>query len=212
MRKRSLVIAAIVVVSALSGCGKKQQHLTPEQEMNAIMKANSPFGDAEIRMDDAMTKAVGVNVGDSWIRKMIEHHRGAIEIARETLGMHPDPQVAQMARATIDQQTREIAHLQTLVAQGPLDRASADLYQPAMDKMHQDMMAATGVNLSQTFHLKMLEHHKGDVAMADVALANGVSGALREEVEKSKADHLKQVEMIEAMLRNEAKAQRKPAQ
>lgn len=211
MRQASLGIVGLALISTLSGCGKKQQHLTPEQEMNAIMQATSPFGDAEIRMDDAMTKAVGVNVGDSWVRKMIEHHRGAVEIARETLAMRPDAHVAQMARATIDQQNREIAHLQTLVAQGRPDRASADLYQPAMDKMHQAVMAAAASDLSQTFHLKMLEHHKGVVAMADVALANGVTGALRDEIENSRADHLKQAELIHAMLRKEAMPERRPA-
>jgi len=212
MRNAFLCAGVLTLISVLSGCGEKQPDLTPEQQMNAIMEATSPFGDAEIRMNEAMTKAVGVSVGDSWVRKMIEHHRGAIEIARQTLAMRPDAHVAQMARATIDQQTKELAHLQTLVAQGPLDQASADIYQPAMDKMHQAMMAATGTNLSQTFHRKMIEHHKGVVAMADVALSNGVTGALHSEIEKIKADHLKQAEMIEGMLHNERQAERKQAQ
>ncbi|MES2136341.1 MAG: DUF305 domain-containing protein [Pseudomonadota bacterium] len=199
-------MGALALTSILSGCGKRQPHPTPEQEMNAVMEANSPFGAAEIRMDDAMARAVGADVGDSWVRKMIEHHKGAIAIARETLALNPDANVAGMARATIDGQTREIADLQRLLVKGSPDPASADLYQPTMDKMHQAMMAATGTSLSQTFHRKMLEHNKGAVAMADVALANGVTGAVRAEVEKSRADHLKQAERIERMLRNEADA------
>ncbi|MES2326245.1 MAG: DUF305 domain-containing protein [Pseudomonadota bacterium] len=200
----------MAIIATLGGCDKKGSDLTPEQEMNAIMEANSPFADAEIQMDDAMNKAVGINVGDTWARKMIEHHRGAIAIARQALKMNPDAHVAEMARATIEEQTREIAELQKLVAQGPSAPASADLYQPAIDKMHQAMMAATGTSLSQTFQRKMLEHHKGAVAMADVALAHGVTGLLRDEVVKAKTDHLKQSEAIDAMLRNEARFQAEP--
>lgn len=205
MRRASLTSGALALIALLPGCsGKKDKDVTPEQQMNAIMEATSPFAGAEIRMDNAMTRAVGVNVGDSWVRKMIEHHRGAIAMARQTLAMDPDAHLAAMARATIDEGTHEIADLQKLTVQGPRNRASADLYQPALDKMHQAMMAAGGKSLSQTYHLKMLEHHRGAVAMSDVALGNGVTGALRGEVEKVKAHHLTQVRMIEAMLGNEA--------
>lgn len=212
MRKILLGIGALAVIPVLPGCGKKEAHPTPEQEMNAIMEATSPFADAEIRMNDAVTNAVGVDTGDTWVRKMIEHHKGAIEISREALRLNPDAHLAGMARATIGKATRDISALEKLIAQGHPNHASADLYQPAMDKMHQAMMAASGADLSETYHRKMLEHHRGAVAMADVALANGVAGALREEVEKSKADHLKQAEMIEAMLRNGGKPERRPAQ
>ena len=211
MKKALWGIGALALISILSACGSRKPDPTPEQEMNAIMEATSPFADAEIRMDDAMTRAVGVNAGDSWVRKMIEHHRGAIGMSRQVLTMNPDPDVAEMARATIDEQTREVAELRKLVAQGAPNPASADLYQPVMDKMHQAMMGATGTGLSQTYRRKMLEHHKGAVAMANVALANGATGAVRHEVEKTIADHQAAAAMIEAMLRNEDAREGKPA-
>lgn len=206
MRKVLSPIGALALISVLAGCGRKQPDPTPEQEMNAIMQATSPFADAEIRMDDAMTRAVGVNVGDSWVRKMIEHHRGAIDMSRQVLKMNPDAEVAAMARTTIDRQTHEISHLQKLIVQGQPDPASADLYQPEMEKMHQAMMGATGTNPSQTYRRKMLEHHKGVIAMADIALANGVTGAVRDEAEKTRADHQAAAAIVEAMLRNSVKS------
>lgn len=205
MARALLIIGALAVIAALPGCREKEEpDLTPEQQMNAIMEATSPFAEAEIRMDDAMTKAVGVDAGDSWVRKMIEHHKGAIAIAQQTLAMNPDAHVVAMARATIKDETRELADLQKLVRQGAPSRASADLYQSALDRMHQAMMAAGGSSLSQTYHLKMLEQHRGAVATADVALANGVTGPLRAAVEKVKAHHLEQIQLVEAMLSNQA--------
>lgn len=200
---RSLAASALLaLVALLAGCGKREPDLTPEQQMNAIMEANSPFAAAEIRMDEAMNKAVGTSVGDSWARKMIEHHRGAIAIARQALVMDPDPHVAAMAHATMEEETGELARLQKLVSGGAPVRASADLYQPAIDQIHQGMMAANGTGLAETFHRKMLELHKGAVVLANVALANGITDALRHEIERDKADHQKQVEAINAMLRN----------
>lgn len=206
MRKVLNCLGAIALVSSLAACGREEPSATntsAENEMNTIMAATGPFGDAEIRMNDAMMKAVGVNAGDSWVRKMIEHHKGAVAISRQVLTMNPEAHVAQMAQQTIDKQTKEIAVLEKLVAQGNPDPASAELYQPAMDQMHQAMMAATGADLSETFHRKMLEHHKGAVAMSDIALTNGVTGAVRAQVEKTKADQQKEVDMVEAMLRGE---------
>ena len=203
MRNPGMSVAALVLIAAFPGCRReKDPELTPEQQMNAIMAATSPFAEAEIRMDAGMTAAVGVDAGDSWVRKMTEHHKGAIAIAKQMLAMEPDRHVAAMARSTIADATPELADLQRLVRQGRPDRASADLYQPAVDRMHQAMMAAGGSAPGETYHLKMLEQHRGAVAMSDVALAHGVAGTLKVAVERAKAHHLEQVHVIEAMLRN----------
>jgi len=202
--KRYLSTTAVASLAiALAACGGNQEaadNTASEPEMNAIMEATSPFGDAEIRMNDAMMKAVGVNAGDNWVRKMIEHHRGAIDISQQLLTMNPEAHVARMAHEAIDKQTKGIAALEKLVAQGQPDPASADLYQPSMDRMHQAMMAANGATLSETYMRKMLEHHRGGVALADVALANGVSGAVRQQVEKTRKMNQDDAKMIEDML------------
>ena len=200
---RRIATGALILAAVLSGCrGEEDPDLTPEQQMNAIMEATSPFAEVEIRMDAAMTTAVGIDAGDSWVRKMTEHHKGAIAIAEQVLAMDPDAHVAAMARDTIADAAHELADLRKLVRQGRPDRASADLYQPAVDKMHQAMMAAGGSALGETYHLKMLEQHRGAVAMSDVALANGATGTLKVAVEAARAHHLEQVQLIEAMLRN----------
>ncbi len=49
-------------------------------------------------------------------------------------------------------------------------------------------MAATGADLSETYLRKMLAHHQGAVAMSDIALANGATGAVRAQIEKTRAE------------------------
>ena len=195
---------AIALAAALTPCGSSEQpasNAVAEIDMGSTMAdPNNPFAASEMKMHDAMAAAVGTNPADTWVKKMIEHHRGAVEMSQIVVDQGVTGHVADMARQTIDKQGKEIETLQTLVAQGNPDPASAQLYAAAEKQMHDAMMAAKGADLSDTFIRKMLEHHKGAVAMSDVALANGATGAVRAQIEKTKAEQQKEIEHIEGML------------
>ena len=214
MRKVLFCVSALALVSSLSACGGREEtanNVSAENEMNAMMADSGPFADAEMKMDQAMTAAVGVNATDSWVRKMIDHHKGAIEMSRILLAQNVTGHVADMARQTIEKQTAEVGALEKLVATGNPDPASAALYQPAQAAMHNAMMAATGSDISDTWVRKMLEHHKGAIAMSDIGLANGATGAVRTQIEKTKADQQKEIDHIEGMLSGQGAASEPPA-
>ena len=196
--------AAIALAVALASCGaSKEATQAPEAagtETAVAADATNPFADAETAMNEKMMAAVGADVGDNWARKMIEHHRGAIDISRIMLDQDPTPDVAMMAREGIEKQQKDMEDIRKLLKDGGTDQKSAELYRPAMMEMRRKMMAAKGADASETYVRKMLEHHRGAVAMADVALRNGVSGALREQVRKTRDGNMKDAEMVEAML------------
>ena len=195
--------SAIALMLTISGCGGSEEpanNVAAENDMNAMMAGSGPFSDAEMKMDQAMTAAVGVNAADSWVRKMIEHHQGAVEMSRILLAQGVTGHVADMAQQTIEKQTAEVAALEKLIATGNPDPASAALYQPAQMAMHNAMMAAQGSDVSDTWVRKMLEHHKGAIAMSDIALANGATGAVRAQIEETKDAQQKDIDHIEGML------------
>jgi len=203
MRKALYCMTALALASALSSCGGREEaanNVAANNDMNAMMADSGPFADAEMKMDQAMTAAVGVNGADSWVRKMIEHHRGAIEMSRILIAQNVTGHVADMARQTIEKQTAEVAALEKLIVTGDPDPASAAPYQPAQIAMHNAMMAAQGSDISDSWIRKMLEHHKGAVAMSDIGLANGATGIVRAQIEKTKAAQQKDIEHIEGML------------
>jgi uncharacterized protein (DUF305 family) len=206
MRKAYYYMGAIALVSSLSACSGRDEasnNVAAENDMNSMVADSGPFADAEMKMNQAMTAAVGVNVADSWVRKMIEHHKGAIEMSRILLAQNVTGHVADMAQQTIEKQTPEVAALEKLIATGNPDPASAALYRPAEMAMHDAMMSAEGADVSDTWVRKMLEHHKGAVAMSDIALANGATGAVRSQIEKTKAVQQKEIDHIEGMLSGE---------
>ena len=209
MKKVFVFMTAAALVSTLAGCRGSEEPANEvvANDMNAMVAdPNNPFAQSELAMDQAMTAAVGVNAADSWVRKIIEHHRGAVEMSRRVLAQNPTLEVARMAQMTIDKQGQEITGLEKLVANGTPDPTSAELYRPAAMQMHSAMMAAIGSNISETYLRKMLAHHQGAVAMSDVALANGATGAIRAQIEKTKADQQREIAHVEAMLRGEAMA------
>lgn len=219
MKKLSGIAALLMATAALGACGSQadNQATTNETPMDGNMAADNsmqmsgPFADAEMRMNEQMMAAVGSDAGQNWLKKMIVHHQGAIDMSRVVLDQNPAADVAKMAQDTITKQGKEIEDLRKLVEEGAPDQRSAELYRPAMMDMHQKMMAASGSDVSDTYLRKMLEHHRGAVAMSDVALANGVTGAIRSQVQKTRTSQQKEIDMVEAMLRGEPMAAAAPA-
>lgn len=198
-------IGALALLASLGACGSPQQPAN-DTAPAAEMTMDGPYAESEMAMDSAMKAAVGVDAADSWVKKMIAHHEGAIDMSRIVLGLEPTADVANMAQMTIDNQGAEIEALKTLARNGTADPESAKLYEAAMTEMHSEMMAASGATPSETYLAKMLAHHRGAVAMSDIALANGASGAVRAQIEETRAEQLKEVAMVEAMLRGEPMA------
>ena len=164
---------------------------------------DGPFAASEKSMDTAMKAAVGIDAADSWVRKMIAHHDGAIEMSRVVLRLNPTADVARMAQMTIDNQGAENEVLKGLIRDGTPDPTSAKLYEASEMAMHEGMMAATGATASQAYLAKMLAHHKGAVTMSDIALANGATGTVRAQIEETRAEQVAEFELVEAMLRGE---------
>jgi uncharacterized protein (DUF305 family) len=180
--------------------------------MNAMMAdPTNPFGASEKKMNEAMVAAVGTNPADSWVKKMIEHHRGAVEMSQILLDQGITGHVADMARQTIEMQGKEIEALQKLVVPGTPDPESSQPYAAAESQMHDAMMTAKGADVSDTFVRKMLEHHNGAIALSDIALANGATGAIRSQIEATKAQQQEEIEHIEGMLSGAAAASAGPA-
>jgi uncharacterized protein (DUF305 family) len=203
--KTSTAIGALALLASLGACGSSQQPAI-EETPAAEMTMDGPFADAEMAMDKAMKTAVGVDAADTWVKKMIAHHEGAIAMSRTVLDLEPTPEVAKIAQATIDNRGAEVEALKALARSGAANPDNARLYDAAMAEMHTAMMSASGDNPSQTYLAKMLAHHRGAVTMSDIALANGATGAVRAQIEETRTEQLKEVAMVEAMLRGEPMA------
>jgi len=77
--------------------------------------AANPYAPSEMKMHEQMMAAVGADAGETWIRKMIEHHRGAVDMSQIALTKTQSADVRREAQKTIESQNREIATLNAML-------------------------------------------------------------------------------------------------
>ena len=77
-----------------------------------ISPAN-PYARSEMQMQGKMMKAVGADTAETWTRKMIEHHRGGVEMSKIAVAQARDKETRDMASKTMAMQNKEIAELQS---------------------------------------------------------------------------------------------------
>lgn len=129
-------LSLLVIGTLLTACGSSagtSGAVTAEADPHAAMPKRSmaadpvnPYAASEAEMHERMMTAKAADPSESWTRKMIEHHRGAITMSEALLALpNADPQVAAMARRTIETQGAEIDEMNAML------RASGKAPQPA---------------------------------------------------------------------------------
>lgn len=115
--KAARTLPALVALSLIGGAALAQSGMDHsrmggmDQSMMQPTPAN-PYPPAEMKMHHAMMNAVGSDAAETWVRKMIEHHRGAIEMSQIVLRETRDPKVRTMATKAMAEQRRGITELQ----------------------------------------------------------------------------------------------------
>ena len=208
--KRILFGASLAVLAAgCSGSGDEANTATnmeqPAANETAQAMPTGPFAQSEMQMSERMMAAVGANASDSWARKMIEHHRGAVEMSQILVSQGGDPRFVELARETITKQQREIGELERMVAGGITGGSGeANPFRPIEERMHQTMMAASGADLGETWARKMIAHHTGAIEMAELLVQQGGDPEVVALARRVVEDQRRDTDRLEALLRGES--------
>ena len=157
--------------------------------------AQTPFSAAETRMHEAMMAATGADAGETWARKMIPHHQGALDMSQIVLRDTQDAHIRRMAQKTVEMQTSDIAELRRWletrvgaaagVAAPGGGGGGESPFAPAEAKMKDAMMAATGTNTDRMWTSKMIAHHQGALDMSQVVLRESQDADIRRMAQKT---------------------------
>lgn len=109
--RMAMTTAALIL--ATPAVAQQANHKGMNHSMPAT--AANPYGPAEMKMHEKMMAAMGPDASETWTRKMIEHHRGAVEMSQIVLRSGATPAVRREAVKTIASQNREIANLNAML-------------------------------------------------------------------------------------------------
>lgn len=147
---------------------------------------DSPFAGSHDRMMEDMHGVELTGEPDyDFVRGMIPHHQGAIDMAQVLLEAGSDPELLALSEDIIAAQRAEIAEMEAwLEAYGeprPGDQA-ADIqagYQRTNDRMMRDMRIEPSGNVDRDFVIGMIPHHEGAIDMARILLQYSDDAELR---------------------------------
>jgi uncharacterized protein (DUF305 family) len=124
--KKHIKILAALGVTALTGLLLAPLALTIKpmaehrHEARATLAETDPAFYAEManvnaRMHDGMEIARSGNIDRDFVRMMIPHHQGAIDMARVLLKYGQDERLKRLAQSIIVEQGQEISYMRTLL-------------------------------------------------------------------------------------------------
>lgn len=136
-----------------------------------------------LMMDSMMTAMdaapLDASAEGNFLRQMIPHHQGAIEMAKYEIANGKNKQMIQLAKSILAEQQGEIQEMEALLTLYPFvqNQAPTTDYKKSMDDAMMKMMAATpsdkalqGKSVDCAFAMVMLPHHQAAVDMSTALL------------------------------------------
>ena len=134
----------------------------------------NPFRDAQTLAEDSIGAAMGSNLDQTWIRKMVEHQEGASRLADIVLQARPSTPFRQAAEATKRNSQTRLAQLALLRRRSlRTDTASSDAFGGAVSDMFAAMTLVQGAPVERTWAGKMAAYDRGAVTLAGIEATRG---------------------------------------
>jgi len=177
-----IAIAALAVAIGVLAVTRMNMPRTGMDQPNAAAAAETESTVAYKKaMDGMMQNMKMAHSGDAdvdFVKGMIPHHKGAIDMAKVELQFGKDPEILKLAEEIVKAQESEIATLNGWLAK---NTASADEPDPASAKAYEAAMSTmmSGVTMTYTGDAdvdlvkSMIPHHQGAIDMAKVVLQYG---------------------------------------
>lgn len=196
----SVSLAAVIATSAQAGWFSKEKPRTEEakpqaehhheaaapaaqvKKVRAVRPSTAAYVKAMHHMHAKMKKPLSGSADVDFVRQMIPHHQGALDMARTQQRYGSDEALKRFNDWVIMAQTQEIAFMENWLRRkdrGAARKTAQDYYGAAMTKMHHAMMVKYSGNADVDYVRGMIAHHQGAVDMASVWLEEGADPELR---------------------------------
>ncbi len=194
MKNKNIIIIAIVAIVAIAGISiyaisNNNDGMMGDNMMgsNSSQQASSSSlvdkNSADYKMYSELT---GEDYDRMFIANMIEHHRGAVDMAKLAQTNAKHQELKDMADDIISAQSKEIADMESWQKQWGYPASSGEMMMDHsamgmmadMGQMTENLKSLSGDEFDKAFLASMIEHHQSAINMA----APGATNAEHQEV------------------------------
>lgn len=174
-----------IVVLLMIGCNNQDNkaHHTLLASSDTTVHHTDQKKMVKDRMQEMDTVALTGNNDADFSRKMIVHHKAAIEMAKLEIANGTDDTLKQFARSVEAIQGKEILWMKMAIAKaGKTVSANSAAFQSALDRSMMAMTTNAAMayhNTDKDFAAQMIPHHRSAVDMAKIYIAYGRNEKLR---------------------------------
>lgn len=111
MNRTTLALAALLAAGTFGSAAQAQHqgHGAPAASATTDSAATKAYKDANAKMHKQMDVPYSGDADTDFVRSMIPHHQGAIDMAKVVLVHGRDPEIRKLAESVIRDQEKEVA-------------------------------------------------------------------------------------------------------
>lgn len=199
---RSKILFIVLMSFTFLACEEILEHGNAGNKDNPLVQIMDQMSDKMDHME--MTK----DPDHDFVMMMIEHHKGAIEMARYELKHGNDEALMEMARMMKEMQMEEIEELEAFMANHTVSPDAEDgtafmaASEISMEKMELQVdMQHLKNETDHDFAALMIHHHRSAVEMAEAEIEFGHVQEIIDMAQKMKKDQLKEIEDLKEWLK-----------
>ena len=161
-------------------------------------------------MDKMKTMPMTGHADQDFAMMMIEHHKGAIDMAKLEIAHGKDANLKKMSIDIIKKQEKEIKDMKAFVDKFKASHKDTSIHKVNMsDPFNKKMMASmkmgkmhnnTKADVDHKFLQNMIMHHQQGIDMAKAQLAHGKDASMKKMATQIIADQQKEIKIMQTML------------